>query len=174
VHRLLTIVGVALVVIGLVLSFVPLFDGPSQVLTPSQPTAVFNATTSISLTSDWTIGMSWTSNQKVSLLVVVCRAINHTASSLQTVCPGASLTVLNGSSGSGTFSVPIGGTLLVGVVSIPNPGLRVEVQLKPTLASIGAVLVIAGAGVTAMGLLPRRKPRHPAPTASDPPAGEVS
>ncbi|MGA7860946.1 MAG: hypothetical protein WCB19_03715 [Thermoplasmata archaeon] len=172
-HRVLTILGVALVVLGLVFSFVPLLDGPSQVLTPSQPTAAFNATTPISLTSDWTIGMSWTSNQKVSLLVVVCRAINQTASSLQTVCPGASLTVLNGTSGSGTFSVPIGGTLLVGIVSAPSQGLHVDVQLKPTLASIGAILVIGGAGVTVVGLLPRRKPRPPAPTASSAPEGGV-
>ena len=169
VNRVITIVGAALVVVGLVISFVPIFDGPSQVLTPSQPTAAFNATTSISLTRDWTIGLDWSSNLPVSLLVVVCQSINHTASSLQKICPGASLTVLNGTSGSGTFSVPLGGTLLVGIVSTPTHGLRVNVLLKPTLVLLGTIFVIGGAGVTVVGLLPRRKARPPAPAPDNPP-----
>jgi hypothetical protein len=169
-NRITTIIGVGLVVLGLVLSFVPLFEGPSQELTPSRSVAVFNATAVISLSPDLTVDLSWTSNEAVSLLVVVCHSINLSASSLQTVCPGASLTVLNGTTGSGSFSVPVGGNLLVGLISNPGPGARVEVQLKPTLALAGAILVLGGAGVTIVGLLPRRK-KPPAP-APDPAPGE--
>ncbi|MGC2288902.1 MAG: hypothetical protein WA688_03485 [Thermoplasmata archaeon] len=169
-NRVITIVGAALVVTGLVFSFVPLIDGPSKILTPSQPIVAYNATTALSLSTDWTIGLSWTSNQEVSLLVVVCHTVNLTASSLQAVCPGASLTVLNGTTGTGTFSVPIGGTIFVGIVSNATPGLRVDVQLKPTLILIGAILVIGGAGVTVVGLLPRRKARPPPPAPPGPTA----
>lgn len=90
-NRLLFLIGVALAIIGLVFSFVPLFNGPSGVLTPSKPDAAFNATTPFSLTGGWTIEVSWTSNHAVSLLVVVCRSINTSAPSLQKVCPGAAL-----------------------------------------------------------------------------------
>jgi hypothetical protein len=168
VNRVITVIGVALVAVGLLLSFVPLFDGPSQVLTPSKPIAAFNATTSVSLSSDWTIGLSWSSNQPVSLLVVVCHSINTSAMSLQKVCPDAAFTVLNGTSGSGAFSVPIDGTLLIGIASTPAHNLRVDVQLKPTLTLIGAILVIGGAGVTVVGLVPRRKASPPAQPSAAP------
>jgi hypothetical protein len=163
VHRLLLLIGVGFVLAGLVLSFVPLFSGPSQVLTPSHPTAAFNATMSISLTPQWTIGLSWSSNQRVSLLVVVCSSINTSASSMQAVCPGAALTVLNGTGGTGTFSVPFRGALLIGIVSALGHDLRVNVQLRPTLVSVGTLFVIGGAAAIAVGVLWRRK-RQPSPS----------
>jgi hypothetical protein len=169
VNRVITIIGVALVVLGLVVSFVPLFNGPSEVLTSSRSVAAFNATSETFLSSDWTIGVSWTSNQEVSILVIVCHSINASATSLRGVCPGVSLSVLNGTSGSGTYSVPSNGVILVGIVSMPTNGVRVDVQLKPTLTLIGAILVIGGAGVTVVGLLPRRKARAP-PAPVAPPA----
>jgi len=169
-HRGLLVIGVALVATGLVLSFVPLFAGPSKVLTSSQPEAAFNATTPISLTGSWTIGMTWSSNHAVSLLVFVCRSINLNAPSFQTVCPGASSTLLNGTSGAETFSVPLGGTLLIGIVSNQTSGVRVDVQLQPALPLDGTILVIAGAGVVVIGLLPRRKAHAVPPPHSDPPA----
>jgi hypothetical protein len=168
VNRVITLIGVALVVVGLVVSFVPLFNGPSEVLTSSRSAAAFNATSQTFLSSDWTIGVSWTSNQEVSILVIVCHSINASASSLRGVCPGVSLTVINGTSGSGTFSVPAHGVILVGIVSMPTNGVRVNVQLKPTLTLIGAILVFGGVGVTAVGLLPRRKARAP-PASGTPP-----
>ncbi|MFZ0830370.1 MAG: hypothetical protein WCB18_03800 [Thermoplasmata archaeon] len=171
-NRLLFLIGVALAIIGLVFSFVPLFNGPSGVLTPSKPDAAFNATTPFSLTGGWTIEVSWTSNHAVSLLVVVCRSINTSAPSLQKVCPGAALSVLNGTSGSSSFWVPLSGVLLIGIVSNATPGLRVDVQLKPTLTVIGTIFVLGGAGVALVGLLPRRKPALPAPASvADLPAG---
>ncbi|HLY76480.1 MAG TPA: hypothetical protein VKT21_01185 [Thermoplasmata archaeon] len=166
-NRVITLIGVSLVGVGLVLSFVPLFAGPSKVLTPSQPTVAFNATGQISLSNEWTIGVSWTSDQAVSLLVVVCASIHLTGSSLQTVCPGASLSVLNGTAGSSTFSVPFGGTLLVGIVSNTTPGLRVDLHLSPTLALIGTALTLGGVGVAAVGVLPQRK-RRPSPPNTTP------
>jgi hypothetical protein len=152
-HRVLMVIGVAVVAAGLILALVPLFDGPSQVLTPSHTTAAFNATTTLSLSPDWTIGLTWASNQNVSLLVVVCRSIEEHAA-----CPGASYTVLNGTAGAGTFSVPVGGTLLVGIVSSPSHGLSVIVQLKPALLAVGTLLVIVGAATTLIGVfLPRTR-----------------
>jgi hypothetical protein len=173
VHRVITVIGVVLLVLGLVFTFVPLFNGPSKDLTPSQPVAAFDANTSVALTPDWTIGVGWTSNQQVSILIVVCHTINLSASSEKTVCPGAALHVLNGTSGSGTYSVPIGGTLLVGIASNTTPGLRVDVQLKPTLTVIGTILVVGGIGVMVVGLVPRRKPRPPSATPqAAPPSGD--
>jgi hypothetical protein len=165
VNRVITLVGVVLVVLGFLVSFVPLFDGPSQVLTPNQSVAAYNATAGVSLTSDWTIGMTWTSNLRVSLLVAICHSINASASSLSRVCHNPSLTVLNGTSGSETFYVPVGGVFLVGIVSNLSPGLRVDIQLKPTLTLIGAILILGGIGVTVVGLLPRRKAPRPPPAA---------
>jgi hypothetical protein len=179
VNRVITIVGVTLVVLGLVFSFVPLFAGPSKVLTPSQTIVGFNATTSVSLTRYWAIGVSWTSNQVVSMLIVVCHSVNLSASSLHTVCPGALFTVQNGTAGSGTYSVPLGGTIFVGIVSNASHGLRVNVQLEPALTVIGTILLLGGAGVTIVGLLPRRKTRPPItpppgspPEVAAPPAAE--
>jgi hypothetical protein len=159
VRPVLLVIGLALVSVGLVVSLVPIFNGPSQILTSSQPTAAFNTTTTLSLTPDWTIGLSWSSNQKVSLLVVVCRSVNFSGSSMESACPGAAYTVLNGTSGSGTFSVPLGGTLLVGIVSNPSHGIRVAVQLKPTLGFVGTVVVIAGVGAAGAAFIPRRRRR---------------
>jgi len=159
VHRVLTLIGVALVVAGLVFSFFPLVPGPSQELTPTQPEAIFNATTPISLTGGWNIGVSWSSNHLVSLLIVVCHSINLNAPTLQTVCPGAALSVLNGTSGSDTYSVPLGGALLVGIVSNLSSGLRVHVQLTPALTLVGLLFVIGGAGVVVVGVWPRPKTR---------------
>jgi hypothetical protein len=159
VRRILLVIGLALIAVGLVVSLVPIFNGPSQVLTSSHATAAFNATTTISLTPDWTVGLSWNSNQKVSLLVVVCRSVNFSGSSMESACPGAAYTVLNGTSGSGTFSVPLRGTLLVGIVSSPSHGVRVDVQLKPTLGFVGTVLVIGGVGIAAAAFIPRRRRR---------------
>jgi hypothetical protein len=174
VNRLITLIGVALVAIGLVVAIVPLFDGPSDVLTPSRPEVAFNATTPFSITGGWTIGVSWSSNEAVSLLVVVCRSINVSEFSLQSVCPGAALTVLNGTSGSPSFSVPLGGTILIGIASKTTNGLRVDIQLKPTLTVIGTILVFGGVGVTIVGLLPRRKMAAVAPDEPlEPPAGGV-
>jgi hypothetical protein len=170
VNRAITLIGVAIVVIGLVFSLIPIFDGPSQVLTPARPTVAFNATTPFSLTGSWTIGVDWSSNHAVSLLVVVCRSINTSATSLQTICPDAGLTVLNGTSGSPSFSVPIDGTILIGIVSNATAGLRVNVQLKPTLTVLGVILVVGGAGITAVGVMPRRKaPSSASPQATVPP-----
>jgi hypothetical protein len=161
VNRVITIIGVALVVVGLVVSFVPLFNGPSEVLTSSRSVAAFNATSQTFLSSDWTIGVSWTSNEEVSMLVIVCHSINASASTIREVCPGVTLSVQNGTSGSGTFSVPANGVILVGIASMPTNGVRVNVQLKPTLTLIGAISVFGGVGVIVVGLLPRRKPRAP-------------
>jgi hypothetical protein len=156
---LLLVIGLALVAAGLVVSLVPIFNGPSQTLTSSHPTAAFNATATLSLAPDWTVGLSWSSNQRVSLLAVVCRSVNISGSSMESACPGAVYTVLNGTSGSGTFSVPLRGTLLVGIVSTPSHGVRVDVQLKPTLGFEGTVLVIGGVGAAVAAFIPRRRRR---------------
>lgn len=156
-RRLIILLGAVIAVIGLVLSLVPLVNGPSQVLTPAHSVAVFNATAALSLTTDLTIGISWNSNEYVSLLLVACRSFSPNSSSVPAGCSGAALTVLNGTSGSRMVSVPLGGTLLVGIASPAAPGLRVNVQLRPVEATIGAILVIAGASTAVVGwLLPRR------------------
>ena len=173
-NRILTLIGVALVVLGVVFTFVPLVDGPSQVLTPARPDAAFNATTPFSLSGGWTIGVDWSSNAMVSLLVVVCHSINPSAPSLQTVCPGAAFTVLNGTSGSSSFSVPLNGALLIGIVSNASAGLRVDVQLKPALTFFGTIFVLGGVGVTAVGLVPRRKRSTPAPPSPAAPVEQLS
>lgn len=166
VHRNLLLLGALLVMTGLILTYVPLFAGPSEVLTTSHPTAAFNATTTLSLTPDWTVALTWSSAQRVSLLVVVCNSLNPTAGSSATACPGATITVLNGTSGAATFSVPVRGTLLVGIVSTLGGGASVDVHLKPTLIAIGAVLVIGGAAVCASGVYLWWKRRASAPSPS--------
>jgi hypothetical protein len=148
----LLVVFAGLIVGGLLLTSIPVSAGPSEVLTPRQPDAAFNATTPLSITGYWAIGVSWSSNQSVSLLVVVCRSVDLSGSSLQTVCPGASLTELSGIRGSATFWVPVGGVLLVGLLSTSNSAPAVQVTLRLSLALFGAVLVVAGAAV-GVGLL---------------------
>ena len=165
--RLLIAIGAAVAVVGAVLSFVPFLPGPSQDLTAAHPTAVFNATTSGSLTGYWTIGLTWSANQTVSILVLVCHAINLTASSLHTVCPGAALNVLNGTSGSGSYAVPVGGALLIGILSNTTSRPRVHIQLEPTMVFVGTILLFGGIGVAVVGLLPT--PRRRSPVATPPP-----
>lgn len=166
VHRILLIAGVAVVAVGLVFALVPFVNGPSLVLTPDRPYAAFNATAPISITGAWTIAVDWSSNLPVSLLVVLCHSVNLNAESFSTVCPGAAVSVLNGTSGSPSFPVPLGGALLVGIVSNTTAGLRVSVELKLTEAVLGAVLVIGGAAVAVAGVLPFR--RRSAPKTSGP------
>lgn len=168
-HKAIAAIGVACVVVGLVFTLIPFVNGPSQVLSRSQPDAAFNATGTISLTGAWAIGVSWTSNQPVSLLVVICRSVNLSAPTLQSVCPGAAFSVLNGTSGMGTFSVPIGGTLLFGIVSNASQALRVHVLLKPTLALLGTILVLGGVGILTVGVWPRRKVSAPRTSPGAPP-----
>jgi hypothetical protein len=170
-RRLLVVIGVAIAVVGFVLSFVPIFNGPSEDLTPAHPTAAFNATTTLSIAPVWTVGLSWSSNQKVSLLVVICQSVSQSATVGHSACPNASYTVLNGTSGYSTFSVPLHGTLLVGIVSAPGHGLSVEVQSRPTLLSIGALLVVGGGVIIAVGFVPRRRQRLSPPGASEPQQG---
>lgn len=167
---ILTVLGVAVVVAGLVLALVPLFDGPSKVLTSSQTDVGFNATTPFSVTGSWPIGLSWSSNRQVSLLVVVCHSVNQSASSLATVCPGSSFTRLNGTSGTETFNVPLGGVLLIGIVSNLTSGLAVEVQLRPALTLIGTIFWVGGAGIVVVGVLARRSNRRPPLTKPERPA----
>ena len=168
-RKILTLLGVALVVAGLLLALVPLFAGPSKVLTPSQSVVAFNATTPISLTGAWPIGLSWSSNRAVSLLVVICQSVNQSASSLATICPGAALTRLSGTSGTETFNVPLGGVLLIGIVSNLSSGLAVKVALRPALAFLGTIVVIGGGGIVVVGVLARR-PTPKLPTTPEPPA----
>lgn len=167
VHRVLLLIGIAAIAVGLVLSLVPFVNGPSLVLTPDRPYAAFNATAPLSITGSWTIAVDWSSNLPVSLLVVLCHSINLNGPSLAKVCPDAVLSVLNGTSGAPSYAVPLGGAILVGIVSNMTSGLRVSVELKPTQIVLGGILVIGGAGVTIVGLLPvRRRPAAPAPPAS--------
>jgi hypothetical protein len=169
VNRIITIIGGGLVILGLIFSFVPLINGPSKVLTPAQSIVGLNATRSIALSPDWTIGVSWTSNQPVSLLVLVCEKANTSAATFQSVCPGASLAVQNGTSGSGTYGVPFGGTIFVGIISNTSHGLRVNVQFRPAQTVLGTILTIGGAGVTVVGLFPARKRRPPTGSPVEPP-----
>lgn len=170
--RVLVVIGIVLAVVGAVLAFVPFLPGPSQVLTAVHPTAAFNATTSGSLTGYWTIGLTWTANQTVSLLVLVCHSINLTASSLHTVCPGAAPTVLNGTSGSGSYSVPVGGALLIGILSNTASSPRVHIQLQPTMVFAGTILLFGGIGIAVVGLLPRPRARPAATAVASPPSAE--
>ncbi len=169
VHRVLLVIGIAAVAVGLGLSLIPFVNGPSLVLTPDRPYAAFNATAPLSITGSWTIAVDWSSNLPVSLLVVVCHSIDLNGPSLAKVCPGAALSVQNGTSGTPSFAVPLGGVILVGIVSNMTSGLRVSVELKPTQVALGGILVIGGAGIVVVALVPiRRRPAQPAPAPAAP------
>jgi hypothetical protein len=157
-------VGAALVAAGLMLSFVPLLTGPSQVLTATRPDAAFNATTVGSVTQTWTIGLRWSANQTVTIEVVVCRSPNTSAGTFSALCPTGTATFSTGTAGSGTFTVPLGGVLLIGM-SFPQGHVpRASIQLDPTVPLLGTLLWIGGAGIIGAVFLNRRRGQRRVPS----------
>ncbi len=160
--------GVVLLVIGLVLSFVPLVNQGSTQLGQYVEDAA--GPSGYSITGSIPMSISWTSSNSGELAVGVSSC---SVSQVQASSCSASTTWHNqsGTSGSESFSVPDGGSVTF-VFSAAGGG---SITLTTALTTIGLIVIVLGILVLIAGLvLKRKQPKAPpmAPVTSNPPPSQ--
>jgi hypothetical protein len=141
----LVIVGIILLVLGGVLMYVPLVPQSTVTVTYASPYAAnvtgFTPTGSIPGT------VTWSSSSSTEAILYVCTGAVHAFS-----CNGTQSTQYeNGTSGSFSFSVHSGGTILIGTSG------TISATVKLAEVTIGFVVLVIGAVILLLGVVLRGK-----------------
>jgi uncharacterized membrane protein len=143
----LVVVGIALVVIGVILAFVPLApQGNETIGSRSLPPYDVAQASGYSLTGTITVLIQWTASAPATVGAVACAGTCHL--NWTTV---NNVTTESGTSGSFTLHQPDGGEIAFGVSSLSNT--NVTFSVTTALTTVGAILVVAGVLLAVVGLV---------------------
>ena len=181
------IVGVILLILGAVIAFVPVISDTSSVtaVDPSDCTSgpdcsisyeVYSASPSV--TGGTSTKLSWSAPVPVTFTAVTCsNAVtgepdNLTPSELARVCSGL-VTVANttGTSGSYSFTIPSGGSLMFFATTSGTVQPTVNATLTATEPLLGLVVLLLGLLLAILGVVLRSKKQKLAAIAASPPSG---
>lgn len=164
----LVVVGIILLILGAVLWFVPLIPSSDNfsASTPDCPTApdctfAYNIYTASSLVPTYA-KLSWSSPETVTFVAFTCtNSVSsdqldsaNTSAELRAVC-GTNATVGNttGTSGSYSFTIPAGGSLVFLALTGSSTPPNVTSTLTGTEPFLGLILVVLGVIVLILGLV---------------------
>jgi uncharacterized membrane protein len=172
----LVIAGVIVLAIGVVLAFVPLVQAASQDMVSNPPIETeFHGyawnVTGFSITGNIPVSTAWTSTGPATFVIQLC---SNGGFNPYYYCTGTSHWPGNqsGTSGSETFNVPSGATLLVYLHSENATTGHVNVDIAQT--TIGLILIVIGLILLVLGIVLGRKSRAapappPSPSTPSPP-----
>ncbi|MGP8073319.1 MAG: hypothetical protein ACLPZM_09400 [Thermoplasmata archaeon] len=155
----LVVVGVVLVILGVVLAYVPLVPQAAVNVTASNSPYIAHVT-GFSITGSVPGDMTWTSSSQIDLLFGWCAGLTPSFT-----CIGSNQSWVwnNGTSGTVSFSVPAGGSLVVAV----NGSGSASVNIKLAESTIGVVTIGLGILLLILGVVLKRGP-VPVPPAPAP------
>ncbi len=164
-RRGIVVAGIVLLIIGFVLTFVPVVPQTSETVYSDSYAPDYHAhITEYSLTGNIAVAVSWTANASV---VILAAALSCQGSG----CPNESITQVSGlinqsgTSGSFTLQQPSGGSFIMGIWSTAgNVSASATFKLTTAITEIGALFVIIGVLLLIVGLVLRRKVKAPAAT----------
>jgi uncharacterized membrane protein len=149
VWAIVALLGVVLVVVGAVLSFVPVASQGAQTVTESTP---FTANeTGYSLTGFVYASFSWTATSDIQFTLFTCPTLIANGQ-----CSGTTYYVnQSGTSGSGSFSVQSGGFVAAYISGTGNPSASLTIKLaEPTF---GLIAIIVGLVLLLVGVILRKR-----------------
>jgi uncharacterized membrane protein len=170
----MVVVGLVLLIIGAVLTFVPVAPQPSETVYSDSYEPYYHAHISeFSLTGTIAVSVSWSANATVEILAA---ALSCQGSD----CPTGNITQVSGlvnqtgTSGSFTLYQPSGGSFIMGIWSTSgNVPASATFNLTTAVTQIGVILVIIGILVLIAGVVLRKK-RPKAPAAVPPAPSQPS
>jgi hypothetical protein len=161
----LVVVGIALLVAGVTFSTLPVDSEPSHAVSNTQPFA--ENLSGASITGSVAGTLAWTASAPVEFYFLTCssRVTNG-------LCEGSGTRAFeNGTSGTFTFQVHVGGVVGGGFFNRTGVTGSVSVTLAPVTA--GLVLLIGGAALWVVGVTPWKRilpPPSASPEAARPPS----
>jgi uncharacterized membrane protein len=154
----IVIVGVILLIIGAVLLFVPLVPQQSTDLSATSPGAELNVS-GFSIVGSVYFSMSWTSSAAVDFFAGVCSGGVSSSGNCSSI--GATMTWLNSTSGTWSFTAKPGDSIGFGMVSSillgGSSNATANVKITASLATVGSILLIVGIILLIVGLVLKKK-----------------